>query len=272
MLYLAKSLEHALLVGALRVLIEPFEFVNRPISPTLPVQCRIPMPPIFAVRIRNDDVRRRRKWRRFDCFGDENGTISAHVRSPARAWLRRWSPHALNGFNHVGESATCIPPFHRRGILRSDDIHSRDDAFSRWCLLAMVPWLDRMTRERKQAGLSARQRAGHGVRRLSRARAGTLPARRAFCCSGQTCIAWINHRWHTPKMDRFSLESGAAAQCWRPPSRPLLRRLPWLRTQASAAFRRDRGMSTVSTARSETRAALAMRRRCRRFRSQRSGR
>src|SRR5882724_9874896 len=104
MLYLANSLEHALLVSALRVLIMPFEFINIAVSRARPPQRRIPMPPIFAVRIGNDDVRRRREWRRFDCSGDENGINTGQGRSPARAGVRRWSSHTLNGFNHIGVS------------------------------------------------------------------------------------------------------------------------------------------------------------------------
>jgi len=136
----------------------------------------------------------------------------------------------------------------------------------------MMPWARPDAARAEAAGLPREPTHNHRVRRLSRARAGTLTVLRAFCCTGQTRIARIDHRWHTPDMDRFSPESRAAARCWPPPSQPFLRRLPWLRTLASAAFRRDRGMSTVSTARSETRAASAMRRRCRSFQSLRSGR
>src|SRR5262249_21064976 len=85
--YFAKSLEYALLIEALRVPIKPIEFIDGAFSRARRPQRRIPIPPVLAVRITSDDVRRRRKRRRFDCSGDENRIRPGQARPPAQTRL-----------------------------------------------------------------------------------------------------------------------------------------------------------------------------------------
>jgi hypothetical protein len=57
----------------------------------------------------------------------KTGSIRAKSDLLREPELRWWSPHTLNGFNHIGVSARLILSPHRGDVLRSDDISSRDD-------------------------------------------------------------------------------------------------------------------------------------------------
>ncbi len=61
----------------------------------------------------------------------KTGSIRAKSDLLREPELRKWSPHTVDGFNQIGVSARLILPPHRGGIIRSDDLASREDVLGK---------------------------------------------------------------------------------------------------------------------------------------------